>query len=603
MKTLDEVTSLYHQIINETRQELNKVSRRIYRAGTMRLTLFAAGMAGIICFRSESYFFIAGIAACAFIPFLALMKRHNRLFHRKDYLEKKIEINEWELKAMDYDTSAFDGGEEFINPAHPYSYDLDIFGSHSLFQYINRTSTLAGKICLANWFHTPLNKKNNIENRQEAVRELAPELRLRQDFRITGLLYKGKVTDEKEITNWAESPVSFRKNSVYHILPALITAINALLIAGAATGMVSFKIPGMAFVTFAFFSFFFAKKITKIQALYGKKLQILSTYASLICIIEEMKPQSELLKQIKALLAGNEKQMASKAINRLSALMNALDQRNNIFVAILLNGLFFRELYQVMKIEAWKENLAADLPRWLEAVGKMDALCSLATYAYNHPGYIYPQVSAVPFQMCAKAMGHPLMHREKCVRNDMDMKKRSFFLIVTGANMAGKSTYLRTVAVNYLLACTGAPVCAIQMEFYPAKLITGLRTSDSLNNNESYFFAELKRLKLIVDELKAGEELFVILDEILKGTNSTDKQTGSFALIKQLVALRANGIIATHDLQLGTLADTFPDNIRNHCFEAEMNCNELTFSYRLKNGIAQNMNACFLMRKMGIGDF
>jgi DNA mismatch repair ATPase MutS len=310
-----------------------------------------------------------------------------------------------------------------------------------------------------------------------------------------------------------------------------------------------------------------------------------------------------LLKQIKALLVGNEKQMASKTINKLSALMNALDQRNNIFVAFILNGLFFHELYQVMKIEAWKENNAADLPRWLEAVGKMDALCSLATYTYNHPDYIYPQVTAVSFQMRARAMGHPLIDREKCVRNDTDIPKRSFFLIVTGANMAGKSTYLRTVAVNYLLACIGAPVCAMQMEFYPAKLITGLRTSDSLPNNESYFFAELKRLKLIVDELKAGEALFVILDEILKGTNSTDKQTGSFALIKQLVTLRTNGIIATHDLQLGMLVNTFPDNIRNHCFEAEMSHNELAFSYQLKKGIAKNMNACFLMKKMGIGDF
>ncbi|KAA6333539.1 DNA mismatch repair protein MutS [termite gut metagenome] len=603
MKTLDEVISLYHQIISETRQELNKISRRIYCVGTMRLIVFMAGIAGIIFFRNESYIFIAGIAVCAFIPFLVLVKRHNRLFYRKEYLEKKIEINEWELKAIDYDTSAFDGGEEFINPAHPYSFDLDLFGTHSLFQYMNRTATLTGKVCLANWFHTPLNKKDDIENRQEAVRELAPELTARQDFRIIGLLYKGKITDEKEITHWAESPVFFRRNPVYRILPALITAINALLIALAATGMVSFNIPGMTFVTFALFSFFFTKRIIKIQALYGKKLQILKTYANLICIIEGMKPQSKLLKQIKASLTGNEKQTASKAINRLSTLMNALDQRNNIFVAILLNGLFFRELRQVMKIEAWKENQAADLPRWLEVVGKMDVLCSLATYAYNHPDYTYPQVTAVSFKMRAKAMGHPLIHREKCVRNDIDIQKRAFFLIVTGANMAGKSTYLRTVAVNYLLACTGAPVCAMQMEFYPAKLITGLRTSDSLNNNESYFFAELKRLKLIVDELKAGEELFVILDEILKGTNSTDKQTGSFALIKQLVALRTNGIIATHDLQLGTLADTFPDNIRNYCFEAEMNDNELTFSYQLKRGIAQNMNACFLMKKMGIGDF
>ncbi|KAA6307601.1 DNA mismatch repair protein MutS, partial [termite gut metagenome] len=254
-------------------------------------------------------------------------------------------------------------------------------------------------------------------------------------------------------------------------------------------------------------------------------------------------------------------------------------------VAFILNGLFFRELHQIMKIEAWKENYASDLPRWLEAVGETDALCSLATYAYNHPGYTYPQIATTSFRMCAEAMGHPLMHREKCVRNDIIMQQRPFFLIITGANMAGKSTYLRTTAVNYLLACMGVPVCADKMEFYPAKLVTGLRTSDSLNDNESYFFAELKRLKFIVDELRAGEELFVILDEILKGTNSTDKQKGSFALIKQLITLQTNGIIATHDLQLGTLADTFPENIQNFCFEAEINNNELTFSYQLKKGI------------------
>ena len=166
--------------------------------------------------------------------------------------------------------------------------------------------------------------------------------------------------------------------------------------------------------------------------------------------------------------------------------------------------------------------------------------------------------------------------------------------------MAGKSTYLRTVGVNYLLACIGAPVWAKQMKIYPARLVTSLRTSDSLADNESYFFAELKRLKLIIDKLEAGEELFIILDEILKGTNSMDKQKGSFALIKQFMHMNANGIIATHDLLLGTLIDFFPLNIRNYCFEADITNNELTFSYQMRNGVAQNMNACFLMKKMGI---
>ena len=192
------------------------------------------------------------------------------------------------------------------------------------------------------------------------------------------------------------------------------------------------------------------------------------------------------------------------------------------------------------------------------------------------------------------------MNRDKCVRNSINIEKRPSFIIITGANMAGKSTYLRTVGINYLLACIGAPVCASQMEVYPANLVTSLRTSDSLTDNESYFFAELKRLKLIIDKLEAGEELFIILDEILKGTNSMDKQKGSFALIKQFMTLRANGIIATHDLLLGTLADLYPHNINNYCFEADITNNELTFSYRMREGVAQNMNACFLMKKMGI---
>ncbi|KAA6328095.1 DNA mismatch repair protein MutS [termite gut metagenome] len=600
MEDLDEVIVSYRQIIVKTQQELNKITRQIYHVGTIRLILFIAGVAGIIYFYNESRIVAGGIVAVTLIPFLFLIKKHNRLFYKKEYLEKKIEINKQELKAIDYDTSGFDGGDEFINPAHPYAYDLDIFGDHSLFQYINRTSTRLGKVRLADWLNIPLTRKEDIEKRQEAIQELTPQLELRQDFRILGLLYKGKPTDEKEMNDWAKSPGFFSHKIICRSLPVIVLTVNVILVTLSLTGNLSFSIWGVVFVSFVLFSILFSQKITKIQALYGKKLQILTTYAGLIRIIESQNPQSELLKRIKILVEGD-KQAASKAVNRLTKLMNALDQRNNVFIAAILNGLFFWEIRQIMKIETWKESHACDLPQWLEAIGETDALCSLATYAYNHPNYTYPQLTPVPFQMQAKAMGHPLMQRDKCVRNDIDIQQYPFFVIITGANMAGKSTYLRTVGINYLLACTGAPVCAVQMTIYPAKLITGLHTSDSLNNNESYFFAELKRLKFIIDELKAGEKLFIILDEILKGTNSTDKQKGSFALMKQLVALQANGIIATHDLALGTLADDFPNEIRNYRFEAEINNDELTFSYQLKEGIARNMNACFLMEKMGIG--
>ncbi|MBP8621795.1 MutS family DNA mismatch repair protein [Bacteroides sp.] len=599
MNSTHTLIQTYQSIINKTEQEVTKVKQRIYRVGTLRLVLFVAGVAGIIHFWAGGALLLMGIAALTFLPFLVLIKLHSRLFNRKAYLEQKIEVNRQELRAMNHDTSAFDGGSEFTNPTHLYSYDLDVFGERSLFQYINRTSTELGKKRLAYWLGKHLENKAAIERRQEAVKELAPELHFRQEFRILGLLYKGKLADESEINAWACSPSYYRNRMFLRMLPIVVCTINLLFIGLAVAGICSSTVAGTVFVGFSLSSFLFSKGISKIQTLYGKKLQILGTYADLIHLIEQQPVKSKALKEIKALVGG-EKQIASQAVARLTALMNALDQRNNVMLAMILNGLFFWELRQIMRIEAWKEQHASELPHWLEAIGEMDAYCSLATFAYNHPDYTYPQPTSHPFKLQAKELGHPLMPRTKCVRNGIEMDKRPFFIIITGANMAGKSTYLRTVGVNYLLACIGAPIWGKEMVFYPTKLVTSLRTSDSLTDNESYFFAELKRLKLIIDKLNAKKELFIILDEILKGTNSKDKQKGSFALIKQFMNLQANGIIATHDLLLGTLIDSFPEEIHNYCFEAEITNNELTFSYQMKEGIAQNMNACFLMKKMGI---
>lgn len=599
MKDLQRISETYKNIISDTQEKLNKVQKQIYRVGSIRLILFTIGVAGVIYFWSAPWYVIAAVAAVTFIPFLILIKQHNRLFHKKDYLEKKQEINEQELKALDYDTSAFDGGGEFIDSSHLYTYDLDVFGEHSLFEYINRTSTNLGKEQLAEWFNAHLEAKEQIELKQESIEELAPELKFRQRFRIMGLLHKGEKADEQEINEWAKSPSYYRSRPLLRALPTIILAINIVSIALAAFGIIPFNLWGVIFVSCTVFSFGFSKGISKIQSMYGKKLQILGTYAKLIQLIENKEMKASYLKEIKALV-GDNKKTASQSVQRLTNLMNALDQRNNVLVAAILNGIFFWELKQMMKIEAWKEECASNLPQWLRAIAQIDAICSLSTFAYNHPEYTYPKITEHPFTLQAKALGHPLMNRETCVRNDIDMQKRPDFIIITGANMAGKSTYLRTIGINYLLACIGAPVFAKEMSTYPARLITSLRTTDSLTDNESYFFAELKRLKLIIDKLNAGEELFIILDEILKGTNSKDKQKGSIALINQFMTLNANGIIATHDLLLGALAESYPNNIRNFRFEADITNNELTFSYQLREGVAQNMNACFLMKKMGI---
>ncbi|CDA83421.1 MutS family DNA mismatch repair protein [uncultured Bacteroides sp.] len=599
MEKLEQIIATYQQIIQKAELELQSARKRIYYISLLRLVLFVGAITGAVTFWADGWLYISVFAILPFILFVWLVKRHNFWFHRKDFLKKKIVINEQELRAIQYDFSDFEDGEEYIDSGHLYTFDLDVFGEHSLFQYINRTSTPVGKQHLADWFNSHLENKEAIEQRQEAIRELSTELEYRQQIRLLGLLYKGKPADTTEIKTWADSPSYYRKHTLLRIIPITVSIINLVCISLAFSGILPASAAGGVFISFVIFSSVFSKGITKLQTTYGKKLQILSTYADQILLTEKKEMHSPILQQLKAELT-SQNQTASQAVRQLSKLMNALDQRSNLLMSTILNGLIFWELRQVMRIEQWKDTHAKDLPRWIETIGEIDAYCSLATFAYNHPEYIYPKICSQSFHLQAKGLGHPLMDRNKCVRNGIDIDKRPFFIIITGANMAGKSTYLRTVGVNYLLACIGAPVWADQMEIYPARLVTSLRTSDSLTDNESYFFAELKRLKLIIDKLEAGEELFIILDEILKGTNSMDKQKGSFALIKQFMNMNANGIIATHDLLLGTLIDSFPQNIRNYCFEADITNNELTFSYRMRDGVAQNMNACFLMKKMGI---
>jgi DNA mismatch repair ATPase MutS len=289
----------------------------------------------------------------------------------------------------------------------------------------------------------------------------------------------------------------------------------------------------------------------------------------------------------------------SKTINRLKSYYDCLGLAFSYPILFFFNPILMWNVKYAIKIEKWIDEYGKQIESWFSALAEFDALVSLALFAHNHPEYAYPTI-AEQYTFKAKALGHPLLHRNKCVKNDVDISKRPFFMVVTGANMAGKSTYLRTVGINHILACIGAPVCADEMTVFPSKLVTNLRTTDSLNDNESYFFAELKRLKMIIDRLYSGETLFIILDEILKGTNSIDKQKGSLALIKQLISLNSNGIIATHDLVLGILEKEFPENVKNYRFEAEIKDDNLIFSYKIQEGIAQNMNASFLMQKMGI---
>lgn len=588
----------YTERLSLTAGQLQQVKKQIFRISMLRLTLFIAGVAGIYFFFSQTPLLIVCICL-TFLPLFILVKIHNRFFIRKEWLETQAHIIQEELQALSGDYSSFEDGKEYVNPEHPYSFDLDIFGRRSLFQSINRTCTFFGKVRLAEWLQNHLHEKTSIEKRQEMIREISEHTLFREQFRVAGLVHHGQSSDAEKIQAWSQSPAQYLHAGWVKAFIWGVPVINSLLLITSLAGWTSFSWLGLSFSIFLVLSFGIIKRATYIQETYGKQLKSLNGYARLIALAKAEEWKSAGMQELMERFNLNG-QSPVQALQQLSKELDRLDLRNNQFLYVLLEGSIFFQLQEIVRIERWKVRYGQHISEWLETVGELDTLCSLGTFAYNHPQYTYPELTEKPFCFLATQMGHPLMPASQCVKNDATIPSRPFFLIITGANMAGKSTYLRTIGVNYLLACIGAPVCCERLKLHPNQLITSLRTSDSLSDNESYFFAELKRLKRIIDLLNQGKQLFIILDEILKGTNSMDKQKGSFDLIRQFMQLKANGIIATHDLLLGSLIKQFPEEIRNYCFEADIKENELTFSYKLREGVAQNMNACFLMKKMGI---
>ena len=605
---IDSIYSFYQTKKDEHSGILQNLKRRIHQIGTLRLLLITCMLITLWFCRNNELPALFAIAATYMVFFLLLVAYHTKLYAKRTYEEGIIDLCANELKALDYDFSAFDGATEQIDTQHSFSIDLDLFGENSLFQSVNRTITQPGRENLIKRFLQYHDDKNEILGYQKGIHEISNLHNFRHNFYVTG---KDSLKEKKDITSLFSDKNDTDKNLsdsvLFKVLIWLVPIIWVFLITGCILDLLSTSLIGIYFVISLMLANIPAKRIQKLYASANKTESILKTYSELMEQIEKEKFSSDILQSQQQRLSNNTKAnagnniSASHAINKLSRNIGALDQRFS-FMGIVLNLLYMRDTHQAIKLEQWKIKYAVEIKEWFDALGVFDTFCSFGAFAFNHPDYIYPSIADSYFKMEGKALGHPLIHRDKCVCNDIGIHEDKFFLIVTGANMAGKSTYLRTIGVNFLFACMGLPVYAESLTIFPAHLVTSLRTADSLTSNESYFFAELKRLKMIIDRLNTNEKLFIILDEILKGTNSVDKQKGSISLIKQLVSKETCGIIATHDLLLGTLSETFPDNVKNKRFEADIENNELSFSYQIRDGIAQNMNATFLMKKMGIFD-
>jgi ABC-type multidrug transport system fused ATPase/permease subunit len=590
--TQEQLQSFYTTRKSTFSESLSSIRKKINLVSNIRLATAIAFL--IVIYFGFTQHNLLYFAALLLVLFVILVRRHSILFDEKTHLENLVTLNDAESKAAIGDYASLPTGVEYIDPHHPYSHDLDIFGEGSLFQYINRCNTLGGKRKFADRLLSPLPSDESIYEQQEAIRELSSLTDFRQHFQAAGKEMDEQRDDRAQLQAWLAQPAFLYGKPVYKYLLAIFPVITIALI------VLAFFFPALkgyailsALAQWAILGFHI-KKVNAFHDYISRKKNILQKFARLLHYLQHNTFKAPLLKRLSE--HGHE---ADVKVKSLASLVSSLDARLNAMTTLVVNSLLLYDLQCVYRLEKWKADHAEKLIAWLNTVDEMEVLGSLGTFAFNHPNFQYAAIHK-KLSIEIEELSHPLIRENERVANDLVLGNNQSVLIVTGANMAGKSTFLRTIGVNLILALSGAPVCAQSFRCPVINLRTGMRTADSLKDHQSYFYAELNRLKTIMDELRNDKPLLILLDEILKGTNSTDKQAGSIALVKQLLPHPCLAMVATHDLALGELQTEYPDRVKNYCFEATIENDQLSFDYKLKPGLAQKMNATFLMKKMGI---
>jgi predicted DNA-binding protein YlxM (UPF0122 family) len=575
-------------------ERLKKLKTRLWYLGFLRLSAF---LIAVLCF----YFFFSlnetrllPVGITAVLVFLGGLKKYANVAVEKTLTEKLIFINKNELAIHNGQLNQLDDGKTYDSGKN-YFTDLDIFGPRSIFHLLNRTATDIGRDALAARLKKSITNKEHLEQTQQAIKELSNQVANRQLLMAKGLLYNNNQAETEQIKEWLKGEEKILTNKWLNVARWLLPAIAILSLAyWILYGNYLFFLL-VAFVNLAHIGWY-SKIIQQQHQWIGKKQKVLDQYADmLVCFSGFTIKESVVLKEIQGL-----SNRAAKEITSLSRISNFFDQRLNVLVFLALNSLLLYDVQCLFLLEKWKQTNKEQFPLWVTALGEIELLNSLATFAFNHPAYVLPEIVDGPPFIEAKNLAHPLIDEKERKGNDFAIGKRDKLHLITGSNMSGKTTFLRAVGVNLLLAQCGAPVCALKFLFSPVQLLSSIRINDSLQEHTSYFMAELQKLQQIVISATTGTASLVLIDEILRGTNSDDKTYGSAQFIKKISSTNSITLFATHDLSLGEIAKHSPGIISNFCFESLIQNGELHFDYRLRSGIAQNKNASFLMEKMGI---
>lgn len=583
----------FQQLFKKYTADAKQAQAKSSAIGWFRLFLFVGGLSlAVWCVQLQLFPLVAIILFLTITVFSALVNIHNKIRRRVRLLQEKAAINEEEIARLHFEFEGLDDGSQFIDSNHTYSQDLDLFGRHSLYQFIHRRGTDLGATQLANFLLKPSTVKA-AQKRQLSIKELSKDVDWRQEFQAHARLVDHEKTAHNKLYEWMEedTPLLNKKN-LSKLVIGLSVIIPAVAIAGILTGWSWLYIFGLMAINGVVWRGQ-SDAIQKHKSTTEHHLKLLKSYAELFELMENASVDSERLIEIKSQSKG-----ASKQIGKLRKAFEYLDYSNNALFGILANGFFNWDFLWTLRIEKWKSHHASETKEWFKLLGEFETLSAAAATVYAQPNWQWPTLDENLHGVTGKGIAHPLIKEKGRISNDYDLTGKGKVHLLTGSNMSGKSTFLRTIGINIILARAGFPVCAQSMTCGPIRLYTSMRTTDSIEESTSSFYAELKRLKRLIDLATQQDHVVYMLDEILKGTNSKDRHLGAKALVKQLSALGATGIVSTHDIELSVLEET--DNyLTNYSFNSTIIGDEIIFDYTLTPGPCKSFNASKLMEKMG----
>ena len=596
-----------------------KYKNKASSLGNYKLIIVLLGIAAaLLLFNLDLYIVLAAKVIAFVVLFIILNGAQNKIITKRNYCKAMLQINQQCYLRANHEWKSFlDKGEEYVNAEHSFSNDLDLFGAGSLFQMINMTATYSGRQHLSEMLVTPLKTDHGIYRRQNAIKEMARKQLFRHRLLAYALdtnnatlfeeettqrgkskLLAGMLKNMDSVVEWADS-----RDSLYCApwFRALIYALPCFTVATFILGLLGISTLYIPLITLIAQFLMLGYKInnrSRSFELVEKNKNSLNTYSKLLLLIENERFESDLLKDITGCFKNRKGKSASKQLEGLSKIWNMIANRYNM-LHFVVNVITLWDYHCMVALEKWKEESGSSLKKWFDSIGEIEALASLAIIHHDNKDFTFPKVLNQNEEIYAKELAHPLLSSDRKA-NDIKVGGKAPVILITGSNMSGKSTFLRTLGISMLLTYIGAPVCAVEFRCPIFNIYACMKTSDNLTQNISSFYAELLRVKMIVEAVDRGEEVFFLLDEIFKGTNSMDRHLGAEALINQLISRGAWGMVSTHDLELGEMEKQSGGKILNYHFKEYYEDDKIFFDYKIRKGVSDTRNAAFLMKIAGV---